>query len=299
MVMDINPGALGSNPQYLTNVNGTLFFAAYNGTNDYELWKCDGSPTGTVMLVKDIYPGPTGSYLDNLTNVNGTLFFRANNGTNGHELWESDGTSAGTVMIMDIYPGTEGSGPQYLTNINNTLFFTANGGTYGYELWMYLLNDDCQASLKVYPGQTYYGSSYGATGETSTSCAFDDYADVWYCYQPQAAGQYTIAAGSDEFDTTLALFNACNGSELACNDDYYLTTDSQLSYNMIKGKLYYIRVAGYDGQMGNYQLSVTAGSCAEWASSDLNGDCIVNMQDFAIMASEWLTCHKIPAELCQ
>jgi hypothetical protein len=68
---------------------------------------------------------------------------------------------------------------------------------------------------------------------------------------------------------------------------------------MVKGKRYYIRVAGFDGESGYFELTVDAGSCSELALSDLNGDCKVNMEDFAIMASEWLLCNKIPAELCQ
>ena len=43
MVKDIDPGATGSIPSYLTNVNGTLFFAANDGTHGYELWKSDGT----------------------------------------------------------------------------------------------------------------------------------------------------------------------------------------------------------------------------------------------------------------
>lgn len=38
-VQDILPGAVGSAPRALTNVNGTLFFTADNGTNGRELWK--------------------------------------------------------------------------------------------------------------------------------------------------------------------------------------------------------------------------------------------------------------------
>ncbi len=38
MVADINPGVVGSYPTYLTNVNGTLFFQANDGTHGYELW---------------------------------------------------------------------------------------------------------------------------------------------------------------------------------------------------------------------------------------------------------------------
>ena len=46
-------------PRNLTNVNGTLFFTADDGTNGRELWKSDGTAAGTV-LVKDISPGSVG-----------------------------------------------------------------------------------------------------------------------------------------------------------------------------------------------------------------------------------------------
>ena len=41
LVDDINPGPGWSNPQNLTTVGGTLFFAAYDDTNGYQLWKTD------------------------------------------------------------------------------------------------------------------------------------------------------------------------------------------------------------------------------------------------------------------
>ena len=53
LVKDINPGSDGSIPRILTNVGGTLFFAANDGTHGAELWKSDGTAAGTVM-VKDI-----------------------------------------------------------------------------------------------------------------------------------------------------------------------------------------------------------------------------------------------------
>jgi ELWxxDGT repeat protein len=133
LVKDINPGAAGSHPEYLTNVNGTLFFSATDGGHGWELWKSDGT-SGTVM-VKDIYPGPTGSDPRKLTNVNGTLFFSALDSTGDYDLWKSDGTSAGTVLVNDIRPGRAGNFPYSLTNVSGTLFFAANDGSHGYELW--------------------------------------------------------------------------------------------------------------------------------------------------------------------
>ena len=76
----------GSYPTSLTNVNGSLFFAAYDGVHGVELWKSNGAAAGTV-LVADINPGSKGSYPAGLTNVNGTLFFSANDGVHGVEPW--------------------------------------------------------------------------------------------------------------------------------------------------------------------------------------------------------------------
>ena len=113
-LIDIVTGSGGASPSNLTNVNGTLFFKAYDASNGSELWKSDGTTAGTV-LVKDIRAGSVGSSPKFLTNVNGTLFFNANNGTNGYEIWKSDGTTAGTALVMDIKAAGDSS-PKYLTN---------------------------------------------------------------------------------------------------------------------------------------------------------------------------------------
>ena len=92
-------------PSYLTAVGNTLYFEAGDGTNGNELWKSDGTASGT-MMVKDIRSGGTGSYPSRLTAVGNTLYFGANDGINGYELWKSDGTASGTVMVKDINSGS-------------------------------------------------------------------------------------------------------------------------------------------------------------------------------------------------
>ena len=61
-------------PRLLTNVNGTLFFTAFDGVNGSELWKSDGTEAGTV-LVKDIAPGSYGANPTGLVDVNGYALF--------------------------------------------------------------------------------------------------------------------------------------------------------------------------------------------------------------------------------
>lgn len=298
MVKDIRPGTSGSSIANLININGTVFFTAEDGVHGVELWKSDGTQAGTVM-VKDINPGAANSNPEMLRNIEGALYFRAAAPVYGYELWRSDGTEAGTVLVKDIYPGTSSSFASQFSQISNMLLFTADDGIHGSELWALLIHEHCAESLAIGPGIAVAGSTLSASGSTVSSCAFNDYADVWYRFIPTTGGDYTVRAQSGNFDTTLAVYNACGGWELACNDDFDIfSTDSQLSLAMVKGKEYYIRVAGYNGQTGSFELTVTAGGCTEWLIADLNGDCTVDMQDLAILASQWLLCTKHPVDLC-
>ena len=48
LVKDINVREQGSSPANSINMNGTLFFTAYDVTNGTELWKSDGTAAGTT-----------------------------------------------------------------------------------------------------------------------------------------------------------------------------------------------------------------------------------------------------------
>jgi ELWxxDGT repeat protein len=132
LVRDIKsvPGGLVTVPVALVQSGTTVYFAASTPQTGSELWKSDGTQSGTA-LVKDIRPGPDASFLTppvvnyrpELVDVNGTLFFRANDGTTGFELWKSDGTEAGTVRVKDINPGGASSSILSLVNKSGTLFF--------------------------------------------------------------------------------------------------------------------------------------------------------------------------------
>ena len=98
-------------PSSLTGCGDKLFFAADDGIHGKELWKSDGTRTGTVLVRNisssndgDYFPYPTG-----LTAVGGRLFFSAGDDLHGTELWRSDGRKTGTFMVRDINLG--GSSP--------------------------------------------------------------------------------------------------------------------------------------------------------------------------------------------
>src|SRR5262249_44368367 len=72
LVIDIEPGAAGSNPLQLTALNETLLFQR----NTADIWRSNGTDSGTV-LVKNLNIPAEGypSYLSELTNVNGALYY--------------------------------------------------------------------------------------------------------------------------------------------------------------------------------------------------------------------------------
>src|SRR5262249_34182844 len=123
LVKDIRPGsssygyAYGSNPQHLTAVDGTLFFAANDGVHGTEPCERAVAAAG-IALVKDIRAGRYGSYPYSLTAVEGRLFFTANDGVHGTELWRSNGTDKGTALVEDIRPGSYGSYPDALVDVD-------------------------------------------------------------------------------------------------------------------------------------------------------------------------------------
>jgi len=142
MVKDINPNG-NSNPSYITNVDGTLFFYADDGSsNGRELWKSDLTEAGT-RLVKNINPFPNassvahywwlGGEVPQLTSVNGKLFFAADDGIHGPDLWKSNGTSIGTFLFKNVKPYFNPlppffhyyfESPYNLVDVNGTFYFT-------------------------------------------------------------------------------------------------------------------------------------------------------------------------------
>jgi ELWxxDGT repeat protein len=105
MINEINPDG-SAYPQWLTEMNGTLYFSAIDGQHGYELWRSDGTAAGT-MLVKDTNPiEETDSLLGQFTVFDNRLFFTVSffpkDGSSFSQLWVSDGTTEGTRLFKDL-----------------------------------------------------------------------------------------------------------------------------------------------------------------------------------------------------
>ncbi len=141
LLKDILPGQTGSHPRDFVPFQGEVWFSASDGQNGRELWKTDGTPAGTVLVV-DLAVGSAGSAPSGLAVQGNRLYFSAFDGAGGREPHVSDGTPAGTRLLKDVRAGAAGSGvsndaPHTFvpSDVGNTVFFAADDGVSGIELW--------------------------------------------------------------------------------------------------------------------------------------------------------------------
>lgn len=115
----------------LTAVENLLYFVMTTQEHGSELWRSDGTPAGTRMVI-DLTPGSCNSHPASLTAFDGALYFSAVNSCIGRPgLWKTDGTAEGAVAVL---APQNGSYPANLTPWGDSLYFSAIVET-EYGLW--------------------------------------------------------------------------------------------------------------------------------------------------------------------
>jgi ELWxxDGT repeat protein len=122
-----------SHPRDFAQVGTMRFFVASDSLHGGELWKTDGTPEGTVLVV-DTNPGVMNGGLGELTAAHGVLYFVVRDVFNLGRLWRSDGTAGGSGPVFtdpSFQPAVE-----ELEAVNGTLYFTASiDGGRSTHLW--------------------------------------------------------------------------------------------------------------------------------------------------------------------
>lgn len=134
-VRDVNPGG-SSDPKYLTDVNGKVFFNAFVGSK-LELFVSDGTFAGTKQLPSSSPSGTTNP--QELTAFGGRVFYRGFTDATHDQLWMSDGTAAGTRAVGPVTPAGGDLSPGDLTVFEGALYLRDGSGppadAYGPELY--------------------------------------------------------------------------------------------------------------------------------------------------------------------
>lgn len=138
-VREIDPGTANTLWEFRV-IGGVLYFFNEPVTTGTQLWRSDGTPSGTT-LVRD-FPGDAPWYPLAPAVYAGELWFQGRDDAHGYELWRSDGTTAGTRLATDaIRPGRCSAYPYELTPMGDRLYFGAFGTATGYELWSVAITD--------------------------------------------------------------------------------------------------------------------------------------------------------------
>lgn len=85
--------------------------------------------------------------------------------------------------------------------------------------------------------------------------------DVWYKFVHIGGNVVVQTQLGTNTDTRLAIYTACGGTQLACNDDYGGTYRSYIALSctqLVIGNTYYIQAGGYNAVTGAFTLSVSA-----------------------------------------
>ena len=130
-------------------------------------------------------------------------------------------------------------------------------------------NDDCASATAIGDG-VVSGSAILATNDGGATCGNSNSSpDVWYLYTATCDGVATAhtCGAATTFDTVLSVLDGCGGSELACNDDGCggISTTSLIAWPVTGGGQYLLRISGYNGANGDFELDV---SCAPNAVND-------------------------------
>lgn len=130
------------------------------------------------------------------------------------------------------------------------------------------VNDTCGSATPVIDGVYAFDTS-AAVADVAMPCANGGGPDVWYSYSSLCGATVTVSTCNDaDYDTALGVWSDCGTTNVACNDDFSgCNLTSSITFNAAAGVTYYIQVAGYGGDFGTGNLTVSS------VGGVGNGDC--------------------------
>jgi hypothetical protein len=155
------------------------------------------------------------------------------------------------------------------------------------------VNDNCAAAAAIGNGSFPY-ELCGATtdGPAEAGCGFccgdpQINHDIWFRYTAPASGPVTAGLCDAGYDTKIGIYHgtcpSAPGSIIVCNDDACGVTGlaSQISFNVVSGQQYLIRVGGFSTAVGSGTLVVNGPQASCYANCDgSTAQPVLNVLDF-------------------
>ena len=198
-----NPGSgsyfngIGSNPLFLSELNGKLYFTAIESENSGGVFVSDGTAEGTQL--SDLAAGSVSFNPSYAIEFNGKIYFSGKTDEVDEELFVTDGTIKGTQLVADIrsndnpssdsYINDTGSYPFGFVEFNGKLYFSATTDEVGLELFVtdgtpegtQLVadinpgaNSSDPSELTVFGDELFFVADNGETGKELFKLTFDD-----------------------------------------------------------------------------------------------------------------------------
>jgi hypothetical protein len=161
-------------------------------------------------------------------------------------------------------------------------------------------NDNCVDRVAISDGDTEF-STIGATTDGPALPAECDKGfglafvnDIWFNYTATCDGTVTVSTCNQaSYDSRLAVYTACDGDLIACNDDGPGCSGftSEMTFSATCGTTYVLRVGGFGGS-GSGTLTIGCdgtpckGGCGA-CDGDLNNDGTVDGADLGILLGNW------------
>jgi len=154
----------------------------------------------------------------------------------------------------------------------------AAGGETGQSDWVgpysfttTLVNDDCANAIAIGEVVDMAFSTVGSTQSgINPGCGGSNPYDIWYVYTASYTGSAIFDLCGSSYDTRLALYDACGGTVLACNDDA-CGLSSGFFYPVTASTSYYLQVGGYNAGIGEGNLSISFEN-TEWTGAVKSND---------------------------
>ncbi len=181
--------------------------------------------------------------------------------------WVQDARYNNPGAAGDGFSGAVAMGPTFFVS-GAWGFDTPNygqmGATYIYDVPTGQ-SDTCAGAWPVFQGTTT-GCTNICTVDGYSSCGTGGAGgvgpDAWFSYTAPATGTVTIDTQGSSFDTVLSVHSGCPGdvaSMVSCNDDnsYPAQLWSRVHMQVGAGQTFLIRVAGYNGLSGAFNLNIS------------------------------------------